>query len=70
MRVTLIQYLIYLVKGKEKEAKKLETVLWTVLGTNKHELEALEKARKKKEAGVLGYMGYAWSSSSKVATPI
>ena len=70
LRVSLIKYLTFLAKGKVKEAMKLETVLWTVLQTPAEELEGLEKARKKKEAGVLGYLGYDWSSSSSVAKPL
>lgn len=31
IRVSLIKYLTFLAKGKDKEAMKLETVLWTVL---------------------------------------
>ena len=70
IRVSLIKYLTFLAKGKDKEAMKLETVLWTVLQTTANELEGLEKARKKRDAGVLGYMGYAWSSTSSVAKPL
>lgn len=53
--MTLIKYLTYLAAGNEKEAMTLEKVLFTVLSTSGKDLDALTKARKKKNTGVLSY---------------
>jgi hypothetical protein len=64
----LIKYLTFLAKGDEKEAMTLEKVLFTVLATTQQELQGLEKARKKRNAGMMSYF-YA-SGKSSVATPL
>ena len=52
--------------GKQKEMKKLETVLFTLLNASEQEMKGLKKARKKATGGIWRY----FSGEPGVGMPI